>query len=164
MMRETAGRTLIRRRLAWRFPACRVAGRSSSCRRTRIRRRAGATRMEPRTGRPRVQAERRTYAEAAGAPCTGGSGVTLCRLLQHGGDPQHIMGVFGTREGKELKLAFCVSARRRSEDPEITLSTGKPKVDREMLKFIRTYRYTPRHGRWRRGSPAMSASLPNSSF
>ena len=84
-----------------------------------------------------------SYGEAVGAPCTGGKGVTVCPMLVAAGDPNTVKGVFGTVKGKELKLSFCVSAEGVPEEPEIVQSTGKAKADREMMKFIRTYRYNP---------------------
>jgi hypothetical protein len=84
-----------------------------------------------------------SYSEAAGQLCTGGSGVTVCPTLLKAGDPAAIRGVIGTIKGKELKLSFCVSTDGVPEDVEVSQSTGKIKADKEMQKFIRTYRYTP---------------------
>jgi TonB family protein len=84
-----------------------------------------------------------SYSEAAGAPCTGGSGVIVCPTLKSAGDTKAIVGILGTVKGKELKLKFCVSAQGLPEDAEVTQSTGKERADREMLKFIKTYRYNP---------------------
>jgi hypothetical protein len=84
-----------------------------------------------------------TYAEAVGAPCTGGSGVTVCPKMKSAGDPREIQGILGLVKGKELKIGFCVSTQGVPEDPKITLSSGKERPDREMLKFIKSYRYNP---------------------
>ena len=84
-----------------------------------------------------------SYGEAVGAPCTGGSGVTVCPTLKTAGDPNTVKDVFGTVRDKELKVSFCVSTQGVPEDAEIVQSSGKARVDREMLKFIRTYRYNP---------------------
>ena len=84
-----------------------------------------------------------SYAETTGAPCTGGKGVIVCPTLKSAGDPNAIKGVIGTVKDKELKVSFCVSAAGVPEEPELIQSTGKLKADREMMKFIRTYRYNP---------------------
>ncbi|HEX5007458.1 MAG TPA: hypothetical protein VFV70_10125 [Hyphomonadaceae bacterium] len=83
------------------------------------------------------------YGEAAGTPCTGGSGVTVCPTLKAAADPNTIRDVVGAVKGKQLKLRLCVSAQGVPEDVEIAESTGKAKADREMVKFIGTYRYNP---------------------
>lgn len=84
-----------------------------------------------------------SYSQAAGALCTGGSGVTVCPTLLKAGDPNSIKGVIGTIKGKQLRLTFCVTAEGAPEEVEVAQSTGKIKADREMMKFIKTYRYTP---------------------
>lgn len=83
------------------------------------------------------------YGQAVGAPCTGGSGVTVCPTLKSVGDPKAIQDILGSVKGKELKVSFCVSTQGVPEDPKITLSSGKERADRELLKFIKSYRYNP---------------------
>ncbi|HEV7691813.1 MAG TPA: hypothetical protein VGO52_13345 [Hyphomonadaceae bacterium] len=84
-----------------------------------------------------------TYADVAGARCTGGSGVTVCPTMKSAGDPKAIQDILGSITSRELKIGFCVSTQGVPEDPKITLSSGRERADREMLKFIKSYRYNP---------------------